>query len=55
MDNEKRLKKPFKKESKLDDTRANVKEGENTNQRSQHSKARATFAPKSLRARWTQC
>ncbi len=32
------LKKPFKKESKLDDIQANIKEGENTNQKTQHSK-----------------
>jgi len=32
------LKKPFKKESKLDDTQANIKEEENTNQKTQHSK-----------------
>jgi len=32
------LKKPFKKESKLDDIPANIKEGENTSQKTQHSK-----------------
>ena len=33
------LKKPLKKEQKLDDIQANIKEGENTNQKTQHSKA----------------
>jgi len=33
------LEKPFKKESKLGDIQANIKEGENTNQKTQHSKA----------------
>jgi len=32
-------KKPFKKESKVDDTKANIKEGENTNQKTLSSKA----------------
>jgi len=32
-------KKPFKKESKVDDTKANIKEGENTNQKTPSSKA----------------
>jgi hypothetical protein len=32
------LKKPFKKGAKLDDIQANIKEGENTNQKTQHSK-----------------
>jgi len=31
------LKKPFKKESKPDDIQANIKEGENTNQKTPHS------------------
>ena len=31
-------KKPFKKELKLDDIQANIKEGENTNKKTQHSK-----------------
>jgi hypothetical protein len=31
--------KPFKKESKVDDTKANIKEGENTNQKTPSSKA----------------
>jgi len=31
--------KPFKKESKVDDTKANIKEGENTNQKTLPSKA----------------
>ena len=38
MENEKRVKKPFEKESKLDDIQVNIKEGENTNQKTQHSK-----------------
>jgi hypothetical protein len=33
--------KPFKKESKVDDTKANIKEGENTNQKTPSSKATA--------------
>ncbi len=39
------LKKPFKKELKVDDTQANIKEGENTNQKTLHSKV---FVPKLL-------
>jgi len=41
------LKKPFKKELKLDDIQANIKEGENTNQKTPHSKA-YLFVPKLL-------
>ena len=32
-------KKPFKRESKVDDIPANIKEGENISQKTQHSKA----------------
>ena len=33
MENEERVKKPFNKEPKLDDTQANIKEGENKTKR----------------------
>ena len=39
MDNEKAEKRLFKKESKVGDTQANIKEGENTNQKTLRSKA----------------
>ena len=42
------FKKPFEKEPELDDIQANIKEGENTNQKTQHSKAYPVFVSKLL-------
>ena len=43
MDNEKAEKRLFKKESKVGGTQANIKEGENTNQKTLCSKSEHTF------------